>query len=100
VSKLKMVFGRLVPKDLFKALQLLKYERVSEVSNIGIKASYRKGRFHLIIKQGKKRTIIHIHKDLPSFLPIHQTRYRGKDLQEELRKIIQLYLQIRSEKKN
>jgi len=94
---LKRVFGRLVPQDLNKALQLLKYKRISEVSGRSIEVNYRKGHFHLIMKQGKKRTIIHIHKDLPSFLPTHQVRHRGKDLQEELQKIIQLYYQIRGQ---
>lgn len=62
------------------------------------KPSWRKGRLHVMVKQKKTRTELHIHKDPrghnkipPATLPFEYTRHSGEDLAYELRSIMRNY---------
>jgi hypothetical protein len=82
------------PETLFEALTRLQYARLNSDGS-----KWRHGKFHLFIRQRKKRgVVLNMHVDNPSPLPpFHRARYKGKDLEFELQRILDAYAKLRSQ---
>jgi hypothetical protein len=82
------------PETLLEALTRLQYARLNSDGS-----EWRHGKFHLFIRQRKKRgVVLNMHVDNPSPLPpFHRARYKGKDLEFELQRILDAYAKLRSQ---
>jgi hypothetical protein len=82
------------PETLFEALARLQYARLNSEGT-----EWRHGKFHLFIRRRKKRgVVLNMHVDNPSPLPpFHRARYRGRDLELELQRILDAYAKLRSQ---
>lgn len=62
---------------------------------------WRRQQFHLFVRKTKRGLVLNIHEDLPSsFPPFHHAKHKGKNLEGELRKIVEAYQRVRSAPKN
>jgi hypothetical protein len=82
------------PETLFEALTRLQYARLNSEGT-----EWRHGKFHLFIRRrGKRGLTLTMHVDNPSPLPpFHRARYRGRDLQLEVQRILDAYAKLRSQ---
>jgi len=77
---------------LYKTLQSLRYYPIKTIDRT---TEWRKSQYHLFTKPfGKKGLKLKLHKDIwekPPPTPTHKTKYKGKDIEQELQKIQQKY---------
>jgi hypothetical protein len=91
---MRVDLSKVKPETLFEALSRLQYARLNSEGT-----EWRHGKFHLFIRRRKKRgVVLNMHVDNPSPLPpFHRARYRGRDLELELQRILDAYAKLRSQ---
>jgi len=82
-------------ETLTEALTMLHYARLN-----GEASEWRHGKYHLFIRKRRKRGLtLSMHVDNPSsFPPFHRARHKGKDLEQEVQRILDAYAKRRSAK--
>lgn len=82
---------RVVEQAFFEALTSLGYTKLKQDNS-----EWQRHNFHLFIRKKGRTLTLNIHEDIPSsFPPFHKARRKGKSLERELAKIIDIYEEMK-----
>ena len=93
---MRVDLAKVKPEALTEALTMLRYVRLNSEGR-----ECRHGKYHLFIRKRRKEGLtLSLHVDNPSvFPPFHRARHRGKDLEQEVQRILDAYAKRRAEAK-